>query len=235
MKTFFQLLLLVALLTGAYLYFIPGASVSDFTSWIPRPPRIDPATGKPLVECTKCDGTGQMKCPARKCSGGQTECDGPCIRLTKGRWIKNEKWGKGPDELWIVFDESRNKAYTKAHIGEVAEMRNGELVNLGPCKICNRTSLMPCKVCLGTALVMCVVCEGRKEVPDMRAGGTPAPKGAFVAAAPSPSAAPLPMEEIKLKNGKSITGRIVIKDETTVVIRLPDGKSRQLPRRELAE
>ncbi len=234
MKTLFKLLLLVALLGGAYFYFVPG-SFSDFVKLIPKPAKIDPVTGKPLVECPKCGGTGQVKCTASGCVDGKVECNGPCIRLTKGRWIKNEKWGHGPDELWIVFDESRNKAYTKAHVGQVAEMRNGELVNLGLCKICGGTTRMACKVCQRTALVMCLVCQGKKEIPDMKAGApTPAPATA-AAATPAPSAAPLPMETIKLKNGKTFTGRIVIKDETTVVIRTADGKSRQLSRSELVE
>lgn len=170
MKTLIQILILAAIALVAYLHYVPGARIEKLTDKIPFLQRIDPATGKPYKDCPKCKGVGQVNCSNARCKEGKVECDGPCIRLTKGFWIKNESFGHGPDELWI--NVGGGQYYTKSHVGEVFEYKNGKYVSAGYCKICSGTTLMACKVCKGTAKVICPFCKGKKEVPDMQAKTT---------------------------------------------------------------
>lgn len=231
MKTLFKLLILLAILVGGYLYLVPNASVKDITKYLPAPERIDAATGKPLIDCTTCQGTGLIKCSHTRCKAGKTECDGPCMRLTKGTWVKNASLGKGPDELWQVFPQKGGpQYYSKAHVGEVVEMRDGMAVNIGKCTVCEGTTLMPCKTCKGTASITCTVCKGRKEVPNMRAASPLAANPTRTAGATVDSSLPPPPapQTIRLKNGKTITGNIVITDAKFVLIRTSDGKTTQI-------
>ena len=231
MKTLFKLLLLIAILAGGYFYLVPEASVKDFTKYLPLPPRIDAATGKPLIECTTCQGTGLVKCNHTRCKAGKIECDGPCMRLNKGTWVKNASLGKGPDELWQAFHQKGGtQYYSKAHVGEVVEMRDGMAVNIGKCTVCGGTTLMPCKTCKGTATITCAVCKGRKEIPNMRAASPQAANPTRTAAPTVDSSLPPPppAQTIRLKNGQTITGNIIITDPKFVVIRTSDGKTTQI-------
>ena len=242
MSSFFKLLVLVATLAGAYFVFVPNATIPDLSKIVPMPQRIDPATGKPLIACPTCKGSGRVKCAVRGCVNGKVECNGPCLRLTKGTWIKDAKLGHGPDELWMPIREKGGMRYfAKGHVGEVVEMRDGQAVLVGPCKMCNKTTLMPCKVCKGTAFVTCQVCEGRKEVPDMKAvpakpAATPV-LGRTVAADPKSPALPPPhpaTEPVRLKDGTTMPGKIVSRDTDFVIIRNPDGTTRQVAIKNLA-
>ncbi len=231
MKTLLKLLILIAIAVGAYLYFIPGASVKDITKYLPAGERIDPATGRPLIACGPCKGTGLVKCSHTRCKEGKQECNGPCMRLSKGSWIKNAGLGHGPDELWMAFPQKGGtQYYSKAHVGEVVEMRDGKAVNIGACKVCNGTTLMDCKTCKGTGQITCTVCKGQKEVPDMRVKSPQTVNPTKGAASSSDSSLPPPPapQTIRLKNGKTITGNIVIKDPDFVLIRTADGKTTQI-------
>lgn len=241
MKTLFKLLLLIALAVGGYLYFGPKESVTNLAKLLPVQEKIDPVTGKPLIACPSCQGSGLVKCSHTRCKEGKQECNGPCMRLTKGVWVKNASLGKGPDELWQAFPQKGGtQYYSKAHVGEVVEMKDGKAVNIGPCSICNGTTLMPCKTCGGTASITCPTCKGSKEIPNMRAESRNAksPQTAnptrtapqMVNNSLPPPSAP---QTIRLKNGKTIQGNIVIQDPDIVVIRTVDGKTTQISAKDL--
>jgi hypothetical protein len=241
MKTLIKLLILVALGVGGYLYFTDSASINDIAKILPTPEKTDPATGKPLIACAPCQGTGLVKCSHTRCKQGKLECTGPCMRLSKGIWVKNASLGKGPDELWQAFPQKGGtQYYSKAHVGEVVEMQDGKAVNIGPCSICAGTTLMPCTTCKGTASITCPTCRGNKEVPNMRAETkTNSPQSANpTRTAPqtvnNSLPPPPPPQTIRLKNGKTIVGNIVIKDPDVVVIRTTDGKTTQIPTSDLA-
>lgn len=236
MKTLLKLAVLIALILGAYLYFVPGASVSDVFSFVPKPKKIDPATGRPLIECPRCKGVGKVNCAARGCVEGKIECNGPCLRLTKGTWFKDEKLGHGPDELWIAFREKGGTQYwTKGHVGEVVEMRDGKAVIAGKCPVCQGTTRMPCKICGGSAQVACPVCKGQKEIPDIK---SPAP-GIDKSAQEPQDAVSSPVSPefriFRLKDGREITGKIVIRDVDVIVVRTADGESIHINTAEIVE
>lgn len=228
-KTLLKLVVLAALLLAGYLYLVPGAKLSDLTKHLPLPPRTDPATGLPLVDCPTCQATGSTKCAAPKCVDGKVECNGPCLRLTKGRWFKDPKLGKGPDIRWQEFRNKDGKYYwTEQHVGEVVENIDGKHVITGICKVCEGTTRMPCKVCQGLGQVTCRTCQGRKEIPDPGKSSAQKP-------APSASTASVrPSETIRLRNGQTVTGTVVIRDERLILVRTADGKTTQIDPKDVA-
>lgn len=157
---------------------------------------------------------------------GTVECDGPCLRRSRGTWFKDAKLGRGPDKLWIAFPYNGGVQYISIdHVGEVVEMRNGKPTLVGKCRICNGTTRMPCTVCRGTAQVPCPDCKGRKTLSP----STPVPAG-------NPSTPPSrPPTTIRLKDGSTVVGNIVVRDTEVVIIRTSDGKTTEIPVRSLAE
>ena len=241
MKVFLGLIAVVAVLAGAYFLLVPDALPPEVAELNPFAPAVDAKTGKPLITCPTCEGNGSTKCPVKGCDNGQVECNGPCLRLTGGHWIKDERLGHGPDYLWAEFTTVRGKAYIgQAHVGEIIEIQNGRAVSVGRCKVCRGTTRMPCPICHGSGIVACPTCHGQRKIPDPSAAPSDQPPAPVAAnrradAAPMPVATPTPtplppiMEVIRLKNGKVIAGQIVIRDETVTTIRTPDGKSIQVP------
>jgi hypothetical protein len=238
MKTFVQLLIFVALGIGAYFYFHPhpsSASVKNSTPPPSAPPKVDIATGKPLIACPRCGGTGQVKCKEPFCKDGKVDCPGPCLKLSKGIWEKRQIDGQASDELWQSIPPGSKQFLSQAHCGEIPVVRGGQLTTDGVCKICKGTTKVPCSVCHGTALVICPLCKGQKEIPDPRAPNpTSAQANAQKNTSANPASTPHPPETIHLKNGTTITGNVVIKDAESVVIRMADGKTTQISAKELA-
>lgn len=212
---------LIALLLVAavcYFFFLPGTSVPGLKNFIP-------STSKTEQHCPTCKGTGSIRCTASHCISGTVECNGPCLRRSKGTWFKDAKLGHGPDKLWIAFPYKDGIQYfTLDHVGEVVEMRNGKPTLVGKCKICNGTTRMPCKVCRGTALLICPTCHGQKNVSSSVANSSSSP------AAPSSR----PPVTIRLKDGSTIVGNIVVRDSEIAVIRTTDGKTTEIPVTSLA-
>lgn len=63
-------------------------------------------------------------------------------------------------------------------------------------------------------------------------GNTP-PAPATKAAAPAATPAPKPPETIRLKNGKTLVGNIVIRDPEITMIRTADGKTSQVATKDI--
>lgn len=205
------------------------------------------APASQLVKCARCGGTGLVKCPNPTCKEGTVECNGPCLRLTKGEWVKMEVAGHPPTDVWQVFRYKTNsrsgyQAWNQAHVGQVIEMVDGMPTNVGDCKICHGTTRVPCPTCQGKAEVVCPVCHGAKMLAPAKAPGAPvaAAKPAASAApavlAPSVDEVPPPATQtFRLKNGKTVIGQVVIQDATVLVIRTPDGKSVQVAHKDLLD
>lgn len=197
---------------------------------------LDPQTGKPMARCPRCQGEGTTKCTARGCVNGWVDCPGPCLKLSVGRWEHLDVPGHDPKELWRKFTYDGGwTGWTTAHIGEVIETRNGVPTNIGKCSVCGGKGKVPCQVCHGTGRVVCAVCGGKKY---LRASlvTTPAPAlpprytaKAVATAAPVRSAS----AAIKLKDGTTLRGRIVVTDTDAVWVRKEDGQTVQIPLKDI--
>lgn len=197
-------------------------------------PRLD-ASGHPLVKCPRCQGTGKMPCPNSTCKDGQIDCPGNCISLTKGKWVHLD--GHPANELFQEFHyKGKSKYWSQAHVGEVMGEVNGIPTPVGQCQKCHGTTHVPDPECQGTGRVVCSLCHGAGEVPDPNFH-PPAGEGSGKAAAASPtphfvSGAPR-VQDIHLKNGKTLRGQIVVQDRDVTMIRLTDGKSVQVRNKDI--
>ncbi len=187
------------------------------------------------VKCFRCDGTGFIKCPNPECHDGTIECPGPCLRLTKGEWVHMDVAGHPPTDVWQVFryrtaTESGTKAWSQAHVGEVIEMVDGMPTNKGKCSLCHGTTRVPCLTCKGTAHIVCPVCHGEKVLaPQGPAGSSSsAPAGASSAADPG-------VKTYVLKDGTTVTGKIVLEDDDATIVRTSDDRKVRFLNKDLME
>src|SRR5258708_19557416 len=129
---------------------------------------VDNATNESPKKCFQCNGMGVMKCPQPGCKGGQAECPGACLRLTRGNWNHMEVAGHSPSDLWITFQgaNGNSMSWNQNHVRDVIKMQNGEPVNTGTCPVCGGTTKVKCSFCKGTGEVVCSLCEGKKVVPQ---------------------------------------------------------------------
>lgn len=237
-------LIVLALLSAAgflgYKYYetgrieIPGLS-AIFTQTPALPTKDD--KGNPLIPCPTCGATGQVKCTAPRCKEGKVPCPGKCLKASDFR----ERWpqpvsGHSPDELWAVFRNGREtRAVAKNHMGEVIEVTSTEIRNLGTCPICNGQTVVDCKVCSGTGFVTCPRCRGKMVVPAPTIRATPSPiKPPARPSNPTAQQAPEPTQAIRFKDGRTIQGRIIIRDGAITVIRTKDGQTLQVQTADLA-
>lgn len=265
MKNLWLLVLLGILGAGGYFYLTSGTaglgvkvvSPSDAAAKPSGPAASEttPTAGangaaapaNQLVKCARCGGTGLVKCPNPTCKDGTIECNGPCLRLTKGEWVKMEVAGHPPTDVWQVFryktsSRSGYQAWSQAHVGQVIEFVDGMPTNVGACKICHGTTRVPCPTCQGKAEVVCPVCHGAKMVEPAKMPGArpaaakPSPAASIPAAQLSASEMPPPATQtFRLKNGTSVVGKVVIQDGTTMVIRTSDGKSVTVANKDLLD
>ncbi len=121
------------------------------------------------------------------------------------------------------------RTVTAAHAGEVYTRINGEAV-ASSCPVCNRSLTMPCPSCKGVALVICTTCKGQKEYPDPAAPARPAETTSVSNAA---AVAAKSSETIRLKNGQTVVGNIVIRDAQFIIVRTPEGKSQQIEKSDI--
>ncbi len=174
------------------------------------------AQGRDLVPCRRCLATGQITCPAHRCKEGLAPCPGPCLKLTDSGWQRME--GQDPNKLFMIYRvNGGTQGVGQGHVGEVFEVRLGEFHRLGICKVCNGLTTVPCKACAGAGKVSCPVCHGEKVV--VKTGQT-----APVAQPVAEPAAPREPKTFTLKNGKTVTGTPVARDDSITWIRTPDGK-----------
>jgi hypothetical protein len=162
--------------------------------------------------CFACAGLGTVACLAPGCKNGQADCPGSCLKLTRGTWVHMDVAGHDPSELWQKFPSKSGRgggySWSQAHVGEVVVYQNGEPVNIGPCKICGKTTKVACTACKGTGKQTCVICEGKKYIP----------------VAWSPTDNPWfnrQPDVIRLTDGRVILGRVAASagDDRTIVTR----------------
>lgn len=243
MKRVFVFAILLAAGIVGYQYYTTGKV--DFkipTFWKKAGPALPTKDkqGNPLVPCAKCSATGLVACTAPRCKSGKVPCPGKCLKESdfKEHWPEPLP-GHSPDELWVIFrcSEGRTQGLSQAHRGEVAGVRNGEYYNEGGCPVCNGTSLVPCKICAGRASVPCPVCRGEKVVLDTRKPSVVSSQQTASSHVPkveqaTPASSPT-VDVIRLKNGKTIRGTVVIRDDTVTWIRTEDGKRIEMKSRDI--
>lgn len=183
------------------------------------------AQGRELVPCVRCLATGQITCGAPRCTEGVVPCPGPCLKLSDSGWRRME--GQDPNKLFMVYlIAGGSQGVGQGHVGEVFEVRLGKFYALGPCKVCNGRTTVNCKVCGGTGRTECPVCRGEKVV--VRAGqAAPEPARAAVPAVAPPAEIREPTT-FTLKNGKSLTGQVIARDDAVTWIRTKEGKKVEL-------
>ena len=118
--------------------------------------------------CFQCLGKGMAKCQAPSCQNGQVDCPGPCLKLSKGKWIHMRVDGHPDTDIWQDFrgPDGTGTAWNQNHVGDVIQMQNGHPVNIGKCSVCGGTGHVKCEVCKGTGIVTCPICGGLKVVPE---------------------------------------------------------------------
>lgn len=233
MKRLFVLVAVIAAGFFGYQYYTTGAvDPSVLMFWkkdVRAPLPAKDEKGEPAVPCPKCAGTGRIKCTAPRCKDGKIPCPGKCLKESDCR----EHWpdpvpSHSPGELWAVFHLAggRTQGVSKSHCGELVGVRNGEFFNDGPCPLCQGTSVVDCKICTGTGLAPCPVCHGKKSVSALSQPASPRAHGAAspVVGSLSQGKTQAPLAPIRLKNGKTVTGTVIIRDDTTTWIRTADGK-----------
>ena len=116
----------------------------------------------PVYEpCAACEHTGRVSCGADGCVHGSVPCPGHCIKADDPGWERMAVDGHPPDEEWLRFYnvDGSYQAWSRAHVGEVAEMVNGRYVNQGRCPLCAGSTRVACSAC--NAARMCPTCRGR--------------------------------------------------------------------------
>ncbi|HET7625827.1 MAG TPA: hypothetical protein VFM25_11240, partial [Verrucomicrobiae bacterium] len=164
-------------------------------------------SGEKMKPCFQCHGTGKMKCPSRTCKDGETDCPGPCLKLTKGTWVHMNVAGHPATDVWQKFRTANGwQAYNQGHVGHVIKMVNGMPTDVGVCPICHGTTKVKCPVCKGTGVVVCDVCEGKKEIPESWS------------AFDNPKMKDRP-SHFKMKDGAILIGRrkMIVGDETAIL------------------
>ncbi|HWQ91757.1 MAG TPA: hypothetical protein VN673_08800 [Clostridia bacterium] len=174
------------------------------------PAKTGPGPGEKV--CFTCQGQGTVACRVAGCVHGQAECPGPCMKLTRGTWVKMNVPGHDPNELWQKFPNQSGKggyqSWNHHHVGEVITYQNGVAVNIGPCKTCSGSTKVTCRVCKGAGTANCELCRGKKFIPT---AWTPTDNPWF-------NSQP---DVIRLADGRVLLGRIAATsgDDNTIVTR----------------
>jgi hypothetical protein len=171
--------------------------------------------GKDQKNCFQCGGQGTVVCRGPGCAGGKAECPNPCLKLTRGSWIRMNVAGHSPNELWQKFPNTSGKggyqAWNQAHVGEVITYQNGVAVNIGACKVCGGTTKVECRVCKGQAKTTCEICKGEKFVPN----SWTATDNPWLNSQP---------DLIRLKDGQVLFGKVVATNKEDLTIMTRDKK-----------
>ena len=172
-----------------------------------------PVASAPGVACPACAGVGTIAC--RSCKDGKRPCPKPCLKKTDPGWKKMKVAGHPDDELWREFhskDGKVGRSWTQHHVGDLIEVTDHDVVNLGTCPTCSGTGSVTCAVCKGAGKTDCSLCKGTGTVDQAAADAWAAKRKAAQAA-----------DRIALADGRSIDGRIVSRTKTEVIIKQADG------------
>lgn len=229
-KSFVYLLTVCAMALGAYWYF-GHSSVGILANSEPdKLPTVD-ASGAPLVKCLRCEGTGAVVCKASRCKNGQVDCPGKCMKLSVGRWEHMDVPGHDPKELWQKYTGSKGwHAWTSDHVGEVIEIRNGTPENIGQCPTCGGKATVLCKVCKGTGTLVCPACRGNKVVrARVVSSATPQITPSRLQTPPGSPPNSIKQKIIRLLDGRTLIGQIIVSDPKVSWIKTSDGKTVEVP------
>jgi hypothetical protein len=153
------------------------------------------------------------------------------MKLSVGRWEHMEVAGHDPKELWQKHTGSKGwNAWTSAHVGEVIEIRNGMPENMGKCPTCGGKTTVFCKDCNGARTVVCPACRGNKVV-RARSVSPSTPQITPSRQQTPPKIPPTPLKQriIRLRDGRTLIGRIIASDPKVSWIKTSDGKTVEVP------
>lgn len=162
--------------------------------------------------CFTCNKSGATKCSALTCSSGMIECPGPCLKLTKGAWVKRDVPGHtDPAERWQVKQIGGKKwFFSSRHVGEYYTLDASGQPVAHVCNVCGGSIRVKCKLCDGKGTITCPTCDGKKLVPESwTAFDNPKMKD-------RPS-------RFRLKDGRVLVGRTTTILGTTMTIRTEKG------------
>jgi hypothetical protein len=158
--------------------------------------------------CFECNGTGTVACRAPGCRLGKVECPAPCIKLTKGVWVKRP--GRSdPNETMQLITVSGKQVWVSSHHPGVTYTENASGGwDMHTCPVCNGTAWVTCPICKGKGIQTCDICKGKKFIPI---AWTPTDNPWF-------NSQP---DLIRLKDGQVILGRVAasIGEERTIITR----------------
>lgn len=163
--------------------------------------------------CFGCNASGTVPCSEHGCVSGRVECPGPCLRLSRGAWVRMNVPGHNPNELWQKFPSRQGgyQSWSQEHVGEVIAMQKGVPVNIGKCQVCGGSTRVACKTCQGRGRQGCELCEGKKYVP---LAWTPT-NNPWLNRQP---------DLIRLTDGTVLLGKVVLSSSEDWTIRLRDGQ-----------
>jgi len=172
----------------------------------------DANTAEKIKPCFACNKNGMTKCSVATCRNGMAECPGPCLKLTKGSWIKRAVPGHAdPTERWQARRVGKKTWYfSSKHLGEYYTFdANGQPV-AHACSVCGGSTTVSCKVCSGKGTITCLTCDGKKLVPESwTAFDHPRMKDRS--------------SRFRLKDGRVLSGRTTMTVGTTTTIRTEKG------------
>lgn len=162
--------------------------------------------------CFSFNKTGTTKCSVTTCRNGMAECPGPCLKLTKGTWIKRDVPGHtDPTERWQAKRVGKQTwFFSSKHVGEYYTFDASGQPVAHPCNVCGGSTTINCKACGGKGTITCPTCEAKKLVPESWTGfDNPKMKN-------RPS-------RFRLKDGRELVGHKTTVLGTSVTIRTEKG------------
>jgi hypothetical protein len=133
-------------------------------------PTTNPGEGaaEKTKPCFSCNKTGTTKCSVATCRNGMAECPGPCLKLTKGTWVKRDVPGHiDPTERWQVKQIGNKKwFFSSKHVGEYYTLDASGQPVARACNVCSGSTTVNCRACSGKGTITCPTCEGKKSVPE---------------------------------------------------------------------
>ncbi len=187
--------------------FFAASGFAETVAPVPAPVPTTTEEAVPTKPCPRCKGTTVTKCVVPGCRAGHLVCPAPCLKLTVGRWEPLDMPGHPATDVWQKFALSDGTwtAFNQTHVGEVVETVKGVPKIAGKCKVCEGTTKVDCKACKGTGNVSCTQCGGKGVV--------------AITASAAVEAEPVTLGVVRLKDGRVLNGRIVLRRGDVVMIK----------------
>jgi hypothetical protein len=96
------------------------------------------------------------------------ECPGPCLKLTKGTWIKRDVPGHtDPTERWQAKQIGNKKwFFSSKHVGEYYTLDASGQPVARACNVCSGSTTVNCKTCSGKEPSLAQRARERKAFPS---------------------------------------------------------------------